>query len=422
MGLALLLLPLHAMSHHPRQLRIEDFDYPLPEERIARFPLEERDASKLLIYQQGEIRESIYRHIADEIPEGSMMVFNDTKVVQARLQFTTAKGQPIEIFCLEPGPDYPDLSVAMAQTGSVVWECLVGGNRKWKEHQLMHTFFTPGSGCEAVDVTVERVAVLQGTFLVRLSWQPANLSFAEMLDAAGITPLPPYLKRAADVLDKDRYQTVYARHDGSVAAPTAGLHFTDRVLASLQEKGIRQSFVTLHVGAGTFKPVQTDMVGDHDMHFEFMHVAVPVIRQLAAAAKIVVVGTTSLRTVESLYWLGCKVMLWPDLPMEQLLVEQWDPYDLPGERPEATTALLALADFLEKRGVAQLITKTQLMIAPGYTLRVADGLVTNFHQPKSTLILLVSAIVGDHWRRIYAYALANDFRFLSYGDGSLLWR
>ena len=404
---------------HPKQLSIEHFDYPLPEERIAKFPLEERDASKLLIYRDQQIAESQYKHIADHLPAGSVMVFNDTKVVQARLHFQTESGKPIEIFCLEPGADYPDLAVAMAQTGEVVWECLIGGNRKWKTGTLQRSFTINGK--ETV-VSAERLESLEGTFLVRLSWTPADSSFAEMLDAAGITPLPPYLKRDAEAVDKDRYQTVYAQHDGSVAAPTAGLHFTDRVFEAMQQKSIERTFVTLHVGAGTFKPVQSEKVGEHDMHFEFMHVQVPVIRQLAEATQIVVVGTTSLRTVESLYWLGLKAQLDPTLRPEQLIVEQWDPYDLPGERPPASEVLAVFADYLESHGVEQLITKTQLMIAPGYDLRVADALVTNFHQPKSTLILLVSAIVGDDWRKIYDYALDNDFRFLSYGDGCLLFR
>lgn len=403
---------------HPKQLSIDQFDYPLPEERIAKFPLEERDASKLLIYRNQLIAETQYKHIADHLPEGAVMVFNDTKVVQARLHFQTVSGKPIEIFCLEPGADYPDLAVAMAQTGEVVWECLIGGNRKWKAGVLQRSFMLNG---KETRVTAERLDSLEGTFLVRLSWSPADISFAEMLDAAGITPLPPYLKRDAEAVDKDRYQTVYAQHDGSVAAPTAGLHFTDRVFEALQQKNIERTFVTLHVGAGTFKPVQSEKVGAHDMHFEFMHVDVPVIRQLAQATQIVVVGTTSLRTVESLYWLGLKAQLNPTLRPEQLMVEQWDPYDLPGERPPTKEILELLAEYLESHGVEQLITKTQLMIAPGYDLRVANALVTNFHQPKSTLILLVSAIVGDDWRKIYNYALDNNFRFLSYGDGCLLF-
>lgn len=403
---------------HPKQLSIDQFDYPLPEERIAKFPLEERDASKLLIYRNQLIAETQYKHIADHLPEGAVMVFNDTKVVQARLHFQTVSGKPIEIFCLEPGADYPDLAVAMAQTGEVVWECLIGGNRKWKAGVLQRSFMLNG---KETRVTAERLDSLEGTFLVRLSWSPADISFAEMLDAAGITPLPPYLKRDAEAVDKDRYQTVYAQHDGSVAAPTAGLHFTDRVFEALRQKNIERTFVTLHVGAGTFKPVQSEKVGAHDMHFEFMHVDVPVIRQLAQATQIVVVGTTSLRTVESLYWLGLKAQLNPTLRPEQLMVEQWDPYDLPGERPPTKEILELLAEYLESHGVEQLITKTQLMIAPGYDLRVANALVTNFHQPKSTLILLVSAIVGDDWRKIYNYALDNNFRFLSYGDGCLLF-
>lgn len=404
---------------HPKNLSIAPYDYPLPDDRIARYPLEERDASKLLIYRGGTLTEDRYRSIAEYLPEGAMMVFNNTKVVQARLPFVTQEGKAIEIFCLEPGTAYPDLAVAMAQTGSVEWECLIGGNRKWKRGSLSRTITQAGS---ATTVTAERLQSLDGTFVVRLSWTPTHLSFAEMLDAAGITPLPPYLKREAKSLDKERYQTVYARFEGSVAAPTAGLHFTERVFKALADKRIQQTFVTLHVGAGTFKPVQTDQIGEHHMHFEYMHVNIPVIRQLAAAAQVTVVGTTSLRTVESLYWLGYKVWQNDKLPIEELVVHQWDPYECPAHRPAAGKLLHALADYLEAHRTQQLITRTQLMMAPGYTLQVADALVTNFHQPRSTLLLLVAAIVGDQWKDIYQYALDHEFRFLSYGDGCLLFK
>lgn len=403
---------------HPKDLSIAAFDYPLPDNRIARFPLEDRDASKLLVYRDKQIAETTYQSIADYLPAGAVMVFNDTKVVQARLTFQTVAGHPIEIFCLEPGTNYPDLAVAMAQTGEVIWECLIGGNKKWKSGELHQSFTISG---QQITVSAERLQTLNGTFLVRLQWTPDTMSFAEMLDAAGITPLPPYLKRAAENLDKERYQTVYARHNGSVAAPTAGLHFTERVFANMDKKRVTRAFVTLHVGAGTFKPVQSVIVGEHDMHFEFMHVQLPLIRQLAAATAVVAVGTTSLRTIESLYWLGIKIRNTPDLPVEQLLVTQWDPYDLPGSRPPANEVLHGLADYLENKSLQQIVTKTQLMIAPGYTLQVAQALATNFHQPKSTLILLIAAIVGEDWRTIYQYALDHDFRFLSYGDGSLLF-
>lgn len=406
---------------HPRELEIEDFNYPLPEERIAKFPLEERDASKLLVYQKGQIRESQYRNIADFLPSPAALVFNNTKVVQARMFFENRNGRKIELFCLEPADLYPDLTVAMSTSETVEWRCLVGGAKKWKEEILIKNFEVDGkTHC----LKAEKLEALGGTFLIRFSWDPLELSFAEILDVAGITPLPPYLKRDAEAKDKDRYQTIYAAHDGSVAAPTAGLHFTPKVFETLATKNIEQLFVTLHVGAGTFKPVQSEKIADHEMHFEFIHVELKALEKIAeyleAKTPIIPVGTTSMRTLESLYWLGLKVAKNGfEALQQQVEVYQWDPYEMEAKL-SAVEAIQHLIDGMKTLEMQVLITRTQLMIAPGYQHRIVAGIVTNFHQPKSTLLLLIASIVGDEWKDLYNYALEHDFRFLSYGDGALL--
>lgn len=404
----------------PKTIRIEDFDYDLPQERIAKFPLDERDASKLLVFKNRNIEESTYQNLADYIPENAALVFNNTKVVQARMYFVNRNNRPIEIFCLEPADRYSDLAVAMSQTNSVEWICMVGGAKKWKEDFLAREVEVNG---KKISLKAQKKANLDGTFFIQFTWQPADLSFAELLDAAGITPLPPYLKREAESIDKDRYQTIYAAHDGSVAAPTAGLHFTDRVFSQLENKKIERLFVTLHVGAGTFKPVQSELIADHDMHFEYIHVQTAAIKSLLERKEknipIIAVGTTSMRTLESLYWLGVKASLKPDVALKYFEVLQWDPYELE-TKLTVEEALQSLIDWLTQNELSELITRTQLMIAPGYDLKLIDGLVTNFHQPKSTLLLLISAIVGDQWKLIYQYAMDHNFRFLSYGDGSLL--
>ena len=407
---------------HPKELRIEDFNYELPEERIAKFPLSERDASKLLICKNQKIEESTYRNLANFIPENAALVFNNTKVVQARMHFTNRNGRTIEIFCLEPAERYPDLAVAMSETKAVEWVCMVGGAKKWKEEFLSREVSVNG---RTIALKAEKKAALEGTFLIRFTWDLEDFSFAELLDAAGITPLPPYLKRDAESIDKNRYQTIYAAHDGSVAAPTAGLHFTENVFNRLEQKNIERLFVTLHVGAGTFKPVQSETIEDHDMHFEYIHVQKATVEALLERKRqnksIISVGTTSMRTLESLYWLGVKALEQDDTSPKNFEVLQWDPYELNG-KISVVEALNALIDWFEKRDLTELITRTQLMVAPGYDLKIIDGLVTNFHQPKSTLLLLISAIVGDYWKTIYGYALEHDFRFLSYGDGSLLMK
>jgi len=433
----------------PKTISIADYSYDLPQENIAFYPLEERDASKLLIYQNGAISESSYRNIGDWLPENSLLVFNNTRVVEARIIFQKPTGGQIEIFCLEPPPDYGSIAIAMAQKGKVKWRCLIGGASKWKPGQVLHKEIdgifihnnatsihsdaasVPGNtasvpGNEA-PLTLEArfIGKDADAFLIELSWTPDGLSFAEVLHQAGLIPLPPYIRRSAEAMDSQRYQTIYARHDGSVAAPTAGLHFTETVFAGLAQRNIRRSWVTLHVGAGTFLPVKTTTLGDHPMHIEFIAVEKATIVQLQEALAdnqpIVPVGTTSARTIESLYWLGIKVQQQPHLTQAELVIRQWDAYELPGQT-SPKDALTALLRWMEARELNGLVTTTQLLITPGYDWRIAKGLITNFHQPESTLLLLIASLVGEDWKRIYNYALEHGFRFLSYGDGCLLWR
>lgn len=404
---------------HPKDLSIKDFIYELPDERIAKYPLAERDQSKLLVYRDGNISEDIYHHIAAYIPAGSLLIFNNTKVVEARLLFEKPNGGKIEIFCLEPADIYSDVTSAMLQKGKVLWKCLVGGAKKWKEGALIATI-DPSS---TITLQAEKIEQLSDHYLIQFSWNKSGLSFAEVLHLAGHIPLPPYLNRAAEETDKERYQTIYAAHDGSVAAPTAGLHFTRNILQTLAAKNIDHSFVTLHVGAGTFKPVKAEHMRDHEMHAEFIDVDAALIKRILQQGNkpVITVGTTSLRTVESLYWLGVKTLHDKKIAVSDLTISQWDPYELDVENITVEISLNALLNWMNANKTDRLVTKTQIIIAPGYRFRIIDALVTNFHQPQSTLLLLVSAITGDDWRKIYAYAMENNFRFLSYGDGSLLW-
>jgi S-adenosylmethionine:tRNA ribosyltransferase-isomerase len=407
---------------HPRDISIVDFQYPLPADRIARYPLAERDSSKLLVHHagSGSYRSSTYRQLSHELPKGTLLVFNNTKVVEARLYFRKPTGGMIEIFCLEPHDQYADITTAMLQKQQVWWKCLVGGAKKWKEGPLDLSFTWEG---KQVLLQAEKISQENDHFIISFRWEE-DLAFADVLHAAGQLPIPPYLERETEEDDHERYQTVFAQHDGSVAAPTAGLHFTDRLLLELQEAGIEKGFVTLHVGAGTFKPVKAATMAEHDMHAEFIDVPVSAIQQIKEALEqgVVPVGTTSLRTVESLYWLGKKIMLHPSFSRQDLFVAQWDPYEQENENPPADTALTALINWLQAQGFDRLLCKTQIIIAPGYRFRIAKGLITNFHQPQSTLLLLVAAMIGKEWRALYQHALDNDYRFLSYGDGCLLWR
>lgn len=407
---------------HPKDISIQDFTYELPDNRIAKYPLSQRDASKLLVFNPDHsIEENTYANISAYIPENSFLVFNNTKVVEARIFFQKATGSTIEIFCLEPDNRYPDVTSAMLESGEVYWKCLIGGAKKWKDGALTRTFQGKNG---AVELSVEKVEKRNDYFLVHLYWDDKTLSFAEVLHYAGIIPLPPYLNRETELSDKERYQTVYAKYDGSVAAPTAGLHFTENVLDSLKQKNCQYDFVTLHVGAGTFKPVKAEHMADHEMHYEAMDVSLSFLKNLLSHISqnrnTITVGTTSMRTIESLYWIGVKVFH-NELEPLHIEVQQWDPYEKPSNI-SAQQSIESLITWMEQHHIERLFAKTQIIIAPGYELKIVNALVTNFHQPQSTLILLVSAVVGNYWKTIYQYAMDHDFRFLSYGDGSLLWK
>ena len=396
-----------------KDISIEAYDYPLPEECIAKYPLAERDASKLLVLKNNEIQESQFRHIGNFLPKDALLIFNETKVIRARLQFHKVTGSRIEIFCLEPEKDY---QVAFSAVSPVRWKCLIGNAKRWKEGKLSMELSVGG---KSVVLSAERISQNDQYAEIEFSWTPENLSFASVLEAAGEIPLPPYLHRDAEPDDRDRYQTVFARYDGSVAAPTAGLHFTQPLIEALHDKGFAFDEVTLHVGAGTFRPVATETIGEHAMHSETIIVRKSLIQNLMIqiGKPIIPVGTTSTRTLESLYWIG--VMLKEQgTDLRPLHVEQWFPYEEHAPL-SATEALQQVLDYLDQHQLTRLEASTALMIAPSYKMRVITGLITNFHQPKSTLLLLVSALIGERWKDCYRFALDNGFRFLSYGDSCL---
>lgn len=404
------------MLRHPKTLQIQDFSYELPDAKIAQHPLQNRDESKLLVFQAGNVEDKQFFNLPELLDSNALMVFNDTKVVQVRLQFERATGSKIEVFCLEPAQNM-DIQIAMAQQGEATWKCMVGNAKKWKED-----FLEASRSWQHAHVSVKatKVGVEGDQFLIHFQWIPAHFTFAEMLEHIGLIPLPPYMKRSAEDDDKMRYQTVYAKQAGAVAAPTAGLHFTDRVFQALDAKGIERRFLTLHVGAGTFRPVKATEMEGHEMHAEEIYIEKALITRLLDSPQVVAVGTTSMRSLESLYWLGVRLL--SNHPMgDDLQIGQWDPYELPQEI-SVKNALQAVLDYLNQRQTSFIHAKTSLMIAPGYPFKLVDGLVTNFHQPESTLLLLISAFIGEDWRKIYNHALAHDYRFLSYGDSSLLWR
>jgi len=406
----------------PKTINIFDFTYDLPENRIARYPLPQRDASRLLIYQRKRITEDVYANISHHIPPGSFLFFNDTRVIEARLLFQKSTGGVIEIFCLEPHEIYADPTTAMLQTGKILWKCLIGGASKWKRGYILEKKIESGTGTILLNATY--IEKRSDHFIIEFTWAPDNLSFAEILHHAGLIPLPPYIKREVEAQDAERYQTIYANHEGSVAAPTAGLHFTDAVFKSFAEKNIGWDFLTLHVGAGTFQPVKTDRLEFHEMHGEFIEVSISIIDKIIdhLDQTIIAVGTTSLRTIESMFWLGAKIILDPEIRKELLTVNQWDASELQVENLTARNSLVALRDWIQKNQFNNFFTKTHLLITPGYSFKIIKALVTNFHQPQSTLLLLVAALVGEEWKSVYEYALENNFRFLSYGDGCLLFR
>ena len=400
-----------------KHIQISDYNYSLPDERIAKFPVTPRDQSKLLVYRQGHVTHDVFYHLADYLPHGALMVFNNTKVIQARMHFRKSTGALIEVFLLEPFQP-ADYELMFQTTGSCSWLCLVGNLKKWKEGTLSQIIQV---GNQQVEIKATRQGEHGTSQLVHFSWDQSNVSFAEILDVAGELPIPPYLNRKTQESDKTTYQTVYSKIKGSVAAPTAGLHFTDRVLKAIDERGIDREEVTLHVGAGTFKPVKSEEIEGHEMHTEYICVHRRTLEKLIRHdAQAIAVGTTSVRTLESLYYMGLKLLRNPDLNEEELHVNQWEPYDANVPAVPAVEAIKAILSWLDRNQLEALHSSTQIIIAPGYDYKIVRMLVTNFHQPQSTLLLLVSAFVKGDWRRIYDYALAHDFRFLSYGDSSLL--
>ena len=403
---------------NPKHIHIADYNYSLPDERIAKYPIAERDHSKLLVYQHGEVSEDVFYHIVSYLPKGAMMVFNNTKVIQARIHFRKETGALIEVFLLEPA--VPNDYELMFQTrGACSWNCLVGNAKKWKEGTLKRELEIGG---EKVTFCAEKDLLSDGK-RISFTWDNNHFSFAEVIEAIGELPIPPYLNRETEESDKTTYQTVYSKIKGSVAAPTAGLHFTDDVLKAIDEHGVDREELTLHVGAGTFKPVKSEEIEGHEMHTEYISVKRQTIEKLLAHdCSAIAVGTTSVRTLESLYYIGVKLCRNSQLEEGDLHVNQWEPYELAEQGCDISPreALQAIVDMMVKHRLQTLHSSTQIIIAPGYDYKIVKMLVTNFHQPQSTLLLLVSAFVKGDWHKIYDYALAHEFRFLSYGDSSLL--
>ncbi|HEC44917.1 MAG TPA: S-adenosylmethionine:tRNA ribosyltransferase-isomerase [Bacteroides sp.] len=396
-------------------VNISDYTYDLPEERIAKYPLSNRDSSKLLVYKEGSISQRIFRELPELLKEDTLLVFNDTRVVQSRMKFQKQTGSRIEIFCLEPY-DPADYNLAFQSGSGTTWKCFVGNAKKWKDGVLHMHFQIRGKD---VRLSALKAGRDKDAFLIRFDWDPAEVAFGEILENGGDTPIPPYLNRDAEKSDKNTYQTVYSRLDGSVAAPTAGLHFTDDLLAEISAMQIKKTELTLHVGAGTFQPVIADEIGDHPMHAEHFFISRSSIESLLNhEGNIMAVGTTSTRVLESIFWLGIRLGGEDPGASAPLFLDQWDAYGIePGDRKSSLENLLG---YMDRHGLDSLEGITRLIIVPGYSFRVVDRLLTNYHQPRSTLLLLVSAFIGEDWRRVYDFALKNEFRFLSYGDSSLL--
>lgn len=403
---------------HPKNISISDYTYDLPDERIAVYPTHPRDSSKLLVYNKGQIDQDTYSNMLKHLPKNALMVFNNTKVIKSRMLFRRETGAIIELFLLEPYGDFLDYASFLQQTQTADWKCFVGKANKWKERFLVKNLEI---NAKSVELKAELLEKTPGAYAVRLSWSPENISLAEILEAAGATPLPPYIKRKAEKEDETDYQTVYSKHEGSVAAPTAGLHFSDKMLEGFRENGVNTLFTTLHVGAGTFKPVSSDTMEEHIMHAEWMHIEKSFVQELLQNINkpIISVGTTATRTLESMYWMGNKILNQEHTSLEELKVSQWEAYQ-PAKIHPTENALKALAEWMHTNKLDHLSIETEIIIAPSYKYKVIQGLVTNFHQPKSTLLLLVAALLGEDWKKVYDFAMENDFRFLSYGDGSLL--
>lgn len=402
------------MKQKPQEIRIADYTYELSTDRIAAFPLPKRDDSKLLVFKSGRISDERFYQLPEQLPPNTTLVVNNTKVIEARVLFRKPSGGVIEIFCLEP--HNTSMEVALQNGGECSWNCLVGGASKWKPGQVLEKEVPGGGTLQAFYLSKEL-----DHFVIRFEWQPAHLSFADVLHQTGAIPLPPYIKREAQTEDSTRYQTVFADKEGSVAAPTAALHFTDEVFSALAAKNIHTAPVTLHVGAGTFKPVKSETIGEHPMHAEHFQVSQDTLRKLIASENIVAVGTTSLRTLESLHWIGIKLLKGAYHPNEEELeLVQWECYELAAHTISYKKSLQALLQHLEVKNQELLFCRTSLIIVPGYIFKSASAIVTNFHQPQSTLLLLVAAFIGPEWEKVYQHALDNEYRFLSYGDSSLL--
>jgi S-adenosylmethionine:tRNA ribosyltransferase-isomerase len=426
-------------------MKMADFDYELPDERIAYTPAGNRSDSKLLVWDQAITAEAQYRDIANYIPTGHSLFFNNSKVIAARILFdksnnlidlehmhsidaekmidpnssTNSRQNKIEIFCLEPTAAFTPVQLAMQATKKVQWKCLVGGAKKWKTEFLQKELFYDHI---KILLSAKKIAQEEGYFVIEFSWDHPDIVFSEIIALVGQIPLPPYIQREANETDKDRYQTTYATTEGSVAAPTAGLHFDELVFESLSAKGIDKKFITLHVGAGTFMPVKVDDFHDHLMHAEFIDVDLQTIEYLATTSdNVIAVGTTSLRTLESLYWLAIKIKQYPEIDSNEITLLQWDAYTLEGKDTSINEAMQYLKEWMTQKKINTLFATTQLMVKPGYEFKICKGLITNFHQPKSTLLLIIAAIAGDQWKLVYQHALANQYRFLSYGDGCLFW-
>lgn len=402
-----------------KSISISDYNYHLPDNRIAKYPLMERDQSKLLFYKNGEIDIHSFIDVPELLPINSLLIFNNTRVIHARILFKKSTGATVEVFCLSPS-NPKDYSVNFEQTKEVVWSCMVGNAKRWKQEDLTLDLKDAHG---KVRLTARKLSTSDQEHEIAFSWDNPNYSFSEILQLAGDLPIPPYLNRPAEENDENTYQTIYSQIEGSVAAPTAGLHFTNDVMKRLSQRDISLSEVTLHVGAGTFKPVKAEQIGEHEMHTEFISVTRNAVeRMLNNKGQLVVVGTTSLRTIESLYYIGVKILNTNPTVSDSLFVEQWEPYEESNNDFTPQESLKGILKYMDDNSLDILVAATRIIIAPGYEFKFADGLITNFHQPQSTLLLLVSAFVGNDWKKIYDYAMEHNFRFLSYGDSTLLWR
>ena len=407
------------MTENYRNISIEHFTYYLPDERIAKYPLKKRDESKLLFFDKGIIKHTQFKKLPDLLNKHDLLIFNNAKVIQARLNFYKDTGAKIEIFCLEPY-DPADYNLAFQTKGRSQWKCMVGNLKKWKSDKLTKQITIAGKN---YTLSANKIGQYENSVIVEFNWSPErvgteNIAFGDLLDAVGKTPLPPYLKREAVAEDKNTYQTIYAKKEGSVAAPTAGLHFTDSVITDLKDRGIDTLDLTLHVGAGTFRPVKSKTIGGHEMHEEHFRVEKSFLKKLIDhTGRKIAVGTTSVRTLESLYYLGVKLI---ENLSSGLVIGQWEAYSLP-DKYTVKQSFEALLNYMDKQGNEYLDALTRIIIVPGYQFKVIDGLITNFHQPQSTLLLLIASIIGEKWKDVYQYALENNFRFLSYGDSSLFF-